>query len=190
MLELPRPPATFAALAAWPAACRTSRVRRSVSSRRSRREQKRRHPASRRQSPVARAEAAGRRMPGRCLPEERDAVRVHRCGDNGAVEGQVGSSIGPIQRHREHGAAAGLLGSAQRPQQLRTRGHHLRRTGSPQPDAHRATAAAGRGQAGALTPSLPRHLRRDGYWHQICLRTDRHDCCQRHGKCPAPMKCA
>jgi hypothetical protein len=59
------------------------------------------------------------------------------------------------------------------------------------PDAHRAAEAMGRGQAGTHTPGLPpRHLRRDAYWHEISLRTNHHDSCQRHGKRLAAMKCA
>ena len=58
------------------------------------------------------------------------------------------------------------------------------------PDAHRAAEAMGRGQAGTHTPGLPRHLRRDAYWHEISPRTNRHDSCQRHSKRLAVMKCA
>ena len=56
------------------------------------------------------------------------------------------------------------------------------------PDAHRAAEAMRRGQAGTHTPGLPRHLRRDAYWHEISLRTNRHDSCQRHSKRLAVMK--
>lgn len=63
---------------------------------------------------------------------------------------EVGQSRG--QRPLRHG------GSAQRPRQLRTGGHHPRRTGAPahrKPDAHRAAVAVGRGQAGTFMSGLP-----------------------------------
>jgi hypothetical protein len=70
------------------------------------------------------------------------------------------------------------------------------RTPSP---AHRLTASQTRtgpqklcdaGRPERTRQSGPRHLRRYAYWHEISLRTNRHDSCQRHGKRLAVMKCA
>jgi hypothetical protein len=80
---------------------------------------------------------------------------------------------------------------AQRPRQLRTPGHH--------PPAHRLTASQTRtgpqklcdaGRPERTRQARPRHLRRDAYRHEISLRTNRHDSCQRHSKRLAVMKCA
>ena len=69
-------------------------------------------------------------------------------------------------------------------------------TGAP---AHRLTASQTRtgpqklwdaGRPERTRQACPRHLRRDACWHEISLRTNRHDSCQRHGKRLAVMKCA
>jgi hypothetical protein len=96
----------------------------------------------------------------------------------------------PIQQSQRNQQSRGQrslshLRSAQRPRQLRTGGHHPRRTGSPG-----RSSCGTRAGRGAHARPAPRHLRRDGCWHEICLRTDRHDCCQQHGKCLAVTKCA